>query len=152
MRILACAALLTALGGCAGTDSARGGSTSGNPGGAASAGTGGGTSTPSGGTTSSSAGTSAGGTAGAGDSPVVMGRSAGQGGAQPIGGGSGDSGAHVISWVPPYRVAEAKQQLAASFGGATMADGLSFLALQFWVTDGPSIPRPGRRERHQLVS
>ncbi len=130
--------MLTILAGCSGAEGAPGGSTSGDTGGTASAGTGGGTGTPSGGGASPTAGASAGGTAGAGGSPVVMGGSAGQGGAPPIGGGSGDSGAHVVTWVPPYRVTEAKQQLAASFDGATMADGLSFLALQFWITDGPA--------------
>ena len=54
------------------------------------------------------------------------------GGAAP----SGDANAHVITWVPPYHLVESKQQLAANFSGAGMADGLSFLALQFWITDG----------------
>lgn len=50
---------------------------------------------------------------------------------------NGDGKAHVITWVPPYRVDESKQQLAANFGAASMADGLSYLALQFSITDGP---------------
>jgi hypothetical protein len=67
-----------------------------------------------------------------GGAPIT---SAGSGGSSPIG-GSGDGKAHVITWVPAYKVAESKQQLAASFDGVGMADGLSFLALQFWITDG----------------
>src|SRR5262249_16944717 len=59
---------------------------------------------------------------------------AGQAGAPPVSGGDGKS--HVITWVPPYHVSESKQQLNANFGSASMADGLSYLALQFWVTDG----------------
>jgi len=34
-------------------------------------------------------------------------------------------------------VQEARQQLSASFDGMSMADGLSYLGLQFWITDGP---------------
>ena len=67
---------------------------------------------------------------------MTSGGSAGRGGAPPT--GNSDLNAHVITWVPPYHIAESKQQLAASFDGTTMADGLSFLALQFWLTDGPS--------------
>jgi GH18 family chitinase len=44
----------------------------------------------------------------------------------------------VITWVPHYLIDESKQQLSASFDGVSMADGLSYLALQFWLTDGPS--------------
>ncbi len=68
--------------------------------------------------------------------PVTSGGSVGQGGAPPI--VSTDPNAHVITWVPPYHINEAKQQLAASFDGTRMADGLSFLALQFWQTNGPA--------------
>jgi len=50
----------------------------------------------------------------------------------------GALGANVITWVPPYLVQESRQQLSATFAGAGMADGLSFLALQFWLTDGPA--------------
>jgi hypothetical protein len=49
-----------------------------------------------------------------------------------------DGKSHVTTWVPPYHVADAKTQLSADFGGTSMADGLSFLALQFWITDGAS--------------
>ena len=59
-------------------------------------------------------------------------------------GGSGGSstqsgGAQVLTWVPPYHVNEAKQMLAAKFGNLTAADGISQLALQFWLTNGPSL-------------
>lgn len=68
-----------------------------------------------------------------GSAPVAGGAS---GGSAPV--ASADSGAHVMTWVPTYRVAEAKQQLAASFDGVSVAGGLSYLGLQFWLTDGPS--------------
>jgi hypothetical protein len=91
---------------------------------------------PTGGSTSTVGGSSSnGGMTTTGGAPVTTGGSVGQAGA-PITGGDGK--AHVITWVPPYHIAEAKQQLAASFDGAGMADGLSFLALQFWITDGAS--------------
>jgi hypothetical protein len=91
---------------------------------------------PTGGSTSTVGGSSSnGGMTTTGGAPVTTGGSVGQAGA-PITGGDGE--AHVITWVPPYHVAEAKQQLAASFDGVGMADGLSFLALQFWITDGAS--------------
>jgi len=67
-----------------------------------------------------------------GSANVVAGTA--NGGAPP----TADTNAHVITWVPPYHISEAKQQLTANFAGAGMADGLSFLALQFWLTDGPA--------------
>jgi hypothetical protein len=82
-------------------------------------------------------------TAGAGSGGTSM-AAAGSGGTVASGGQGGtpvngeDAGAHVASWVPPYHVQEAKQQLSASFDGLTMADGLSFLALQFWLANGSS--------------
>ena len=86
----------------------------------------------------STAGAGAGGApvAGSGGTVASGGQAGGQGGqgGTPVVGG--DGGAHVASWVPPYRVQEAKQQLAADFGGIGMADGLSFLALQFWLANG----------------
>jgi spore germination protein YaaH len=59
-------------------------------------------------------------------------------------GGSGGSstqsaGAQVLTWVPPYHVTEAKQMLSAQFGNLGAADGLSQLALQFWITNGASM-------------
>jgi hypothetical protein len=72
--------------------------------------------------------------------------SAGSGGQAP-GGAAGtgetaplpaETGAHVISWVPPYRKDEAQLALQADFGGLAAKDGLSYLALQFWITDGPA--------------
>ena len=96
----------------------------------------GGTAMPAGGSTSGVAGArSSGGSNASAGAPVTNGGAVGHGGA-PI--ANGDSNAHVMSWVPPYHIAEAKQQLAASFDGTSMADGLSFLALQFWLTDGPN--------------
>ena len=90
-----------------------------------------------GGSPNTTAGASTAGTPGmsGGSSPVVSGGSTGQGGAPVVG---PSLGANVMTWVPPYHVAESRQQLSANFGGATMADGLSFLALQFWLTDGPA--------------
>lgn len=87
--------------------------------------------------------TASGGMMSSAGAPVTSGGAVGQGGAPPS--GSGDSGAHVISWVPPYHIVEAKQQLSASFEGTAMADGLSFLALQFWLTDG------GTARLHQVT-
>ena len=46
--------------------------------------------------------------------------------------------AQVITWVPSYHINESQQQLNANFGGVGMADGLSYLGLQFWLTDGPT--------------
>ena len=45
----------------------------------------------------------------------------------------------VISWVAPYRVDQTKAMLQRDFGGVGMKDGLTWLALQFWVTNGPEI-------------
>ena len=77
----------------------------------------------------------------AGTAPVGTGGAAplagsSSGGSAPV--GNGDTGAHVMSWVPTYRIAEAKQQLGASFEGLGMADGLSYLGLQFWLAAGPA--------------
>ncbi len=50
----------------------------------------------------------------------------------------------VISWVPPYSVADCKTKVQRDFGGGIgMKDGLTYLALQWWVTDGPSIKQWG---------
>jgi Glycosyl hydrolases family 18 len=139
MRDLACILLLALLGagGCSGgVEGPRGAATGG---GTAGAGTGvsGGPAMPAGGSTSSVAGSAS--TGGmpvtSGGAPVTTAGSTGQGGAPPVTGGN-DGKSHVITWVPPYHRDEAKQQLAANFGGTGMADGLSYLALQFWITDG----------------
>ena len=46
----------------------------------------------------------------------------------------------VISWVPPYSVNACKNMVKRDFGGGIgMKDGLTFLALQWWVCDGPNI-------------
>jgi GH18 family chitinase len=45
----------------------------------------------------------------------------------------GDGKSHNITWVSRYWVDDAKSSLSGGFG---MAEGLSYLALQFWVTDG----------------
>lgn len=118
-----------------GEDGPRG--AAGQPGGGASA-VGGSSVLPSGGSTSIPAGGSS---ASGGSAPTTGGTSVtsagttSQGGTTPVN-NNGDGDAHVITWVPPYHVAESKQQLNANFGGASMADGLSFLALQFWLADG----------------
>lgn len=151
MRDFACVMLAALFGlvGCSGEDGARP-DASGNPSagmtasGASVGSTAAGSSaTPPGGTASTAggsavtAGTSTGGAATSGGAPLTT-AGATQGGAPPITGNAGDGKSHVITWVPPYHVREAKQQLAASFGGTGMADGLSYLALQFWITNGPA--------------
>ena len=134
MRDFACCLLVALAGtvGCSGgTEGARGVP---DGGGDAGAGSGGTPTLPAGGASSTAGTASHGGTTTTGGAPATAGT--GQGGSPPITGGDGK--AHVITWVPPYHVAESKQQLAASFDGVGMADGLSYLALQFWVTDGPA--------------
>jgi hypothetical protein len=50
----------------------------------------------------------------------------------------------VISWVAPYRVDASKAMLQRDFGGGVgMKDGLTWLALQFWVTNGPQVVQDG---------
>lgn len=50
----------------------------------------------------------------------------------------------VITWVPPYSVSACKSMVQRDFGGGIgMKDGLTFLALQWWVTDGPNIKQWG---------
>lgn len=129
MRALVCISFLALLGavGCSGADGPRGG-----VGGAGSgAGSSGGPPVIGGSTSSVAGSPSNGGTLAIGGAP-------GQGGMAPIAGSNGDSNAHVITWVPPYLVNESKEQLASTFDGAGMHDGLSYLALQFWITDGPA--------------
>jgi hypothetical protein len=95
-----------------------------------------------GGSSASQAGapSSSGGTpSGAGGSPVV-----GGGGSTALGGAGGSStipsaGAQVLTWVPPYHISESKQRLSAMFGNLSAADGLSRLALQFWITNGGAL-------------
>ena len=45
-------------------------------------------------------------------------------------------GAKVITWVPPYYVHASKTMLQKDFGGVGMKDGITHLALQFWVPNG----------------
>jgi hypothetical protein len=75
---------------------------------------------------------------------------AGSAGSSALGGADGSStqsaGAQVITWVPSYHISESKQKLAAMFGNLTAADGLSRLALQFWVTNGGSLNLSGVSE------
>jgi hypothetical protein len=136
-------ALVTVLGcvGCAGGGGSEpggsaGGSAGNNPG------AGGSQTTAGSGGSQTTGGAGTGGTLStAGSGGTVT--SGGQGGSAQGGQGGtlaagADGGAHVATWVPPYRVPEAKQQLAADFGGLGMADGLSFLALQFWLANGAS--------------
>jgi len=42
-------------------------------------------------------------------------------------------GAKIITWVPPYYVPESKTMLQKDFGDIGMKDGITHLALQFWV-------------------
>jgi hypothetical protein len=49
----------------------------------------------------------------------------------------------VISWVAPYRVDQTKAMLQRDFGGVGMKDGLTWLALQFWIDDGPGLKQDG---------
>jgi hypothetical protein len=49
----------------------------------------------------------------------------------------------VITWVAPYRVDASKAMLQRDFGGVGMKDGLTWLALQFWVTDGARVVQDG---------
>lgn len=41
--------------------------------------------------------------------------------------------ANVITWVPPYNMQTCEQMLASSFGGVPMTDGITHVALQFWL-------------------
>lgn len=51
----------------------------------------------------------------------------------------------VITWVPPYSVPECKAMVKKDFGGGVgMKDGLSYLALQWWVCDGGNIKQWGQ--------
>jgi hypothetical protein len=49
----------------------------------------------------------------------------------------------VITWVAPYKVDASKAMLQKDFGGVGMKDGLTYLALQFWVTSGPNVVQDG---------
>jgi len=135
MRSLVCVSLLVFLGAvaCSGVgDAPRPGQAQG---GTAAGGASGASILPGSGTSSSAGSGSTGMTQGG----TTTGGSTGQAGSPANGGSAPDNKtANVITWVPPYRVDESKQQLAATFDGITMADGLSFLALQFWLTDGAS--------------
>lgn len=42
----------------------------------------------------------------------------------------------VITWVPPYSIPESKAMLQKDFGGIGVKDGLTHLALQFWIPSG----------------
>ncbi|MDB5049645.1 MAG: hypothetical protein JWO30_2716 [Fibrobacteres bacterium] len=53
------------------------------------------------------------------------------------------SAGQVISWVAPYKVDQSKAMLQKDFGGVGMKDGLTWLALQFWVTNGPNVVQDG---------
>jgi hypothetical protein len=118
----------------AGGSSSSGGSATGGAGNTTSAG---GSTASQAGSTSSLGGTSS--TSGGSGGATV----AGSGGSAPTGGSGGSSpqssGAQVLTWVPPYHVSEAKQVLSATYGNLTAADGISRLALQFWITNGGSL-------------
>jgi hypothetical protein len=49
----------------------------------------------------------------------------------------------VIAWVAPYSVAASQTMLQRDFGGVGMKDGISYLALQFWITSGAGLSRDG---------
>lgn len=135
MRGVACVSLWVLLGtmACSSEDGSR--DATGGAGGASATGSGG-TGFPVAGSTGVAGGFVSGGSTGIAGAPVGNGGAVAQGGAPPV--GNGDGNAHVMTWVPPYHVNEAKQQLGASFDGTGMADGLSYLGLQFWLTDGPN--------------
>jgi spore germination protein YaaH len=118
-----------------GGNAGSGGSPSGGAGNTTSAGGSAGSQSGSSGSSGGMASTSAGGSGGA--------AVAGSGGSSPAGGSGGSSlqsgSAEVLTWVPPYHVQESKQMLSAKFGNLTAADGLSQLALQFWITNGGSL-------------
>ncbi len=133
--VLACSS-----GGGESRDESNGGSTS--SGGSASGGAGNSTSASGGslshaGSTSSLGGTTA-------SSGGVGGATATGGGGASSGGGAGgksalNQGANVLTWVPPYHIDGAKQMLQMQFGNLTAADGISQIALQFWLTNGASL-------------
>lgn len=136
MRALVCVSLLALVGlvGCSGEDvGPRPGA---NQAGTTGTGTAGTPPVTSGGSSS----TAGGGSTGMPQGGVgTTGGSTGQAGSVSLGGQNpGSTTAQVITWVPSYLVDESKQQLSASFEGVSMADGLTYLALQFWLTDGPS--------------
>jgi hypothetical protein len=132
MRELACISLLALLGAVACSGGEDGPRRAVETAGTANGGSAGGAVLPTGGSTSQA------GTASSAGAPVGSAGTSNQAGGAPIGGSGGDGKAHVITWVPPYLVGESKAALGAVFEGASMADGLSYLALQFWVTDGPA--------------
>ena len=49
----------------------------------------------------------------------------------------------VIAWVPPYSVSACQTMLQRDFGGVGMKDGISYLALQFWITNGAGLNKDG---------
>jgi hypothetical protein len=49
----------------------------------------------------------------------------------------------VIAWVAPYSVAASQTMLQRDFGGVGMKDGISYLALQFWITSGAGLSKDG---------
>src|SRR5579859_1068451 len=129
--------------GSQGGNTGSGGSPSGGTGQTTSAGGSAGSRSGSSGSSGGMPSTSAGGAAatGSGGSSAVGG-SGGSGGSSSMGGSGGSSppsSAEVLTWVPPYHVQESKQMLSAKFGNLTAADGLSQLALQFWITNGASL-------------
>ena len=51
----------------------------------------------------------------------------------------------VMTWVPPYAIAQCQARLAASFDGVGMKDALTHLGLQFWKpTTNGGLARAGR--------
>jgi hypothetical protein len=148
--------MLTGVIACSGSGGTPHNPVSGNAGGGGSPNEGAGKTTGSGGSTGSQAGSSGSsggmpsmtGTGGSGGAPAAgsggNSSAAGSGGGAPVGGSGGSSAAQsdtaqVLAWVPPYHVQGAKQMLSAKFGNLTAADGLSQLALQFWITNGGSV-------------
>jgi len=58
---------------------------------------------------------------------------------------SSHAAVRVITWVPPYGVEKSKQRLDETYDGAAVKDGITHLALQFWVpTPEGGIGRPQR--------
>ena len=123
-----------------------------NSGGSTAAGAGAGNSTSSGGSGVPQAGSTSSASGAPSTSGGSGGSAAGSGGTAPVGvGGSGGAptltaNAQVLTWVPPYHISGAKQMLSGQYGTLSAADGISQLALQFWVTNGGSINLSGVSE------
>ena len=60
--------------------------------------------------------------------------------------------ANVMAWVPPYDVSRAWTNLNADFGGVGMKDGLTHLALQFWLpTTSGGVAKDTKYPSHDIT-